>query len=167
MKPSLVDRIDTALGGKRMIYHDLAMKLWPPGECNKAWNYQSNGGPPGCYMALSAGLRRGGYDVSFSNSGPSRVVSPRRIVVKNKPGKKAKAPKKTDCDKQKCPDCGAMFKVGAPHAMFCPARTCDFCGTSFGHVLDVYDSRTNPPQRKCDRCIEDDFNSQNEELADA
>ncbi len=56
----------------------------------------------------------------------------------------------------KCKDCGAEYREDAPHYMFCPAHTCDFCGTSFHYVVQIYDSRETPPQRKCDRCMENE-----------
>ena len=61
----------------------------------------------------------------------------------------------------KCSDCGSEFAEGAPHRMFCDARTCRVCGTTFGYVLPVYDSRPEAlddagrPERRCDRCIEE------------
>lgn len=53
---SLADRIDAALANSgSMSFYDLAYALYPD---KKSWRYQQNGGPPGCYMALSAGIRR-------------------------------------------------------------------------------------------------------------
>ncbi len=81
MKPkTLPERIDEILNGKRMGYYDLARALWPDGD---SWNYQSHGGPPGCFMALSAGLRRGGFSVTGSFVG-ERMVYPRSTVVTEK-----------------------------------------------------------------------------------
>lgn len=75
-RPTLVQRIDAALAGERMSFYGLAMTLYPD---NRSWRYQANGGPPGCYMALSAALRRGGFHVSLSKTpGPqNRMVYPR------------------------------------------------------------------------------------------
>lgn len=73
----LADRIDALLSeaGGSMSYHDLAIALWPE---RRSHQYQSNGGPPGCYMALSAGLRRGGYFISYNGPGSGhRVVHAR------------------------------------------------------------------------------------------
>lgn len=57
-----LDRIDAALAEKSPLsFYDLARKLYPN---TKSWAYQRNGGPPGCFISLSAALRRGGYDVS-------------------------------------------------------------------------------------------------------
>ncbi len=75
MKKSLPDRIDEALAGKPMSYFDLARKLYPD---DRSWSYQSHGGPPGCFMALGAGLRRGGFYVSSAVGPGNRIVSPRR-----------------------------------------------------------------------------------------
>jgi hypothetical protein len=73
---TLPDRIDKALDGKKMNYADLARHLYPEG---KAWRCATKGGPPGCYMALSAGLRRGGFYVDLRGVGPgNRIVHPRR-----------------------------------------------------------------------------------------
>ncbi len=59
----------------------------------------------------------------------------------------------------KCPDCGNTYSIGAPHNMFCSARHCDKCDSNYSYVLAVYDSRANPPERRCDSCLEagDDF----------
>lgn len=64
-KAPLVDRIQEALiaAGGRMRFDELARRLYPD---RKSHRYQSNGGPPGCYMALSAGIRRGGFGTSFA-----------------------------------------------------------------------------------------------------
>lgn len=67
---TLPERIDDLLKKEgRMSFYDLAMALYPD---RKSWRYQSNGGPPGCYMALSAGLRRGKFHVDYNGNGPSR-----------------------------------------------------------------------------------------------
>ena len=50
-------RILDALSNGKMTYADLSMKVFPHDKYPKAWNYASNGGPPGCYMALSRALR--------------------------------------------------------------------------------------------------------------
>lgn len=73
-KITLPDRIDAALNGKRMGYYDLARALYPSG---RSWQYQANGGPPGCFMALSAGLSRGGFEVTGTFVG-DRMVYPRK-----------------------------------------------------------------------------------------
>ncbi len=76
-KLTLPERIDKILNGKRMSYYDLARALYP-GE--RSWQYQSNGGPPGCFMSLSAGLKRGGFSVSGTFVG-ERMVYPRSHEV--------------------------------------------------------------------------------------
>ncbi len=63
-----------------------------------------------------------------------------------------------------CKDCGATYDEGRPHAMFCPAHTCDNCGSSYSYSLPVYDSRTDPPTRWCDRCLEEECNAENENM---
>ena len=62
MKP-IKERIKDALRehGGRMRYSDLAIAVFPEEEFPRAWNYSSNGGPPGCYMALSAAIKRHGF----------------------------------------------------------------------------------------------------------
>ena len=72
-KQTLPERIDAALAkrGGRASFFDLAMDLYPD---RQSWRYQSNGGPPGCYMALSAGLRRGGFFVSGEAGSGNKTV---------------------------------------------------------------------------------------------
>jgi len=61
-----------------------------------------------------------------------------------------------------CKDCGREYAANAPHFMFCTARTCRNCDTTFGYVLTVYDSRPEAldedglPDRRCDRCLEEE-----------
>ena len=73
----LTDRIDMVLedAGGRMSFFDLAVALWPD---RRSHSYSSNGGPPGCYMALSAGLRRGGFFVSGHHGAGNRIVHSRK-----------------------------------------------------------------------------------------
>lgn len=78
MKPrqSLVHRIDAALAGQPMSFSGLAEALY---RDRKSWRCPSSGGPPGCYMSLSAALRRGKFHVALSaKPGPAnRMVYPR------------------------------------------------------------------------------------------
>lgn len=76
---TLPQRIDAALAkaGGSMSYFDLACALWPD---RKSHSYSSNGGPPGCYMALSAGIRRGGFFESGHTGAGNRMVYARRIA---------------------------------------------------------------------------------------
>ena len=67
--------------------------------------------------------------------------------------------------KVRCKDCGRKYQAGAPHTMFCPAHTCNECGTSFGYVLPPYDSRTKPITRLCDNCLNERLDA--EEAEDA
>ena len=61
----------------------------------------------------------------------------------------------------KCPNCGREYRAGAPHRMFCPATHCRNCGTNFGYVLPVYDSRPEAldedglPERRCEKCLDE------------
>ena len=74
-KPDMGVRIDEALNGRSRTFFDLAMILYPD---RKSWRYQSNGGPPGCFMTLSAALRRHGFQVRVNGPGPGeRIVVPR------------------------------------------------------------------------------------------
>lgn len=52
---------------RRMRYHDLARAVFPVSEFPKAWRYASHGGPPGCFMALSAAIRRMGFASAYEN----------------------------------------------------------------------------------------------------
>lgn len=70
-KKPFAERVDDALGGRTMAFEQLALVLYPD---PKSHRYQSNGGPPGCYMALSRGLRLGGFFVSYKGG---RIVHPR------------------------------------------------------------------------------------------
>lgn len=77
----LTDRIDDALRDVgSMSFYDLAMLLYPD---RKSWRYQSNGGPPGCFMALSAALRRGGFSVSSRG----RLAGPGNRIVRSRAGR--------------------------------------------------------------------------------
>jgi hypothetical protein len=55
--PKLKDRIRSALADGQMTYADLAYRVFPEEYFPNAFRYQRNGGPPGCYMALSRALR--------------------------------------------------------------------------------------------------------------
>ncbi len=62
---------------------------------------------------------------------------------------------KAKAERIKCPDCGNTYSAGAPHYMFCSARHCDECDSNFSYVLDIYDSRYTPPTRRCDACMQE------------
>jgi hypothetical protein len=70
--PILKDRIRAALAAGELTYADLAYRVFPEEQFPKAFRYQANGGPPGCYMALSRALRemRGELDDWHSGIGP-------------------------------------------------------------------------------------------------
>lgn len=72
-------------------------------------------------------------------------------MAKNKPAK------------VKCPDCGGTYIAGAPHTMFCPAHTCTECGSSFGYVLPIWDSRVKPPERRCEECTAEGLDAAEDE----
>lgn len=65
-----------------------------------------------------------------------------------------KTTKTLSISRETCKDCGATYDVGAPHNAFCAARTCNECLETFGHVLDVWDSRETPPIRYCQECMD-------------
>lgn len=71
---NMLDRISAAFqpGESKISYQTLAYRLFPPEEHPRAWNYSSNGGPPGCYMTVSAALRR--YKVPEWFEGSKRWV---------------------------------------------------------------------------------------------
>lgn len=60
------DRITEALTRKHE-YSDLAAAVFPNDIMPRAWRYSSNGGPPGCYMALSRAIREMELRESFSD----------------------------------------------------------------------------------------------------
>lgn len=72
-------RIDKALNGHVMEYHCLARLVFPEKDYPRAWRYSQNGGPPGCYMALSAAIRR--YEFGdFPNYEKERIIYPRKLL---------------------------------------------------------------------------------------
>jgi hypothetical protein len=76
-KPTLPERIDAILDARPegwMYYHDLATALWPG---RSSHNYRAGGGPPGCYMTLSAALRRGKFHWWFDDHSGHRKVMQR------------------------------------------------------------------------------------------
>lgn len=76
-RETLLDRIDRILAEHKgpMAYYDLAVVLWPDRDSHR---YPTRGGPPGCYMTLSAALRRGNYTVSGATGAGNRMVWGRR-----------------------------------------------------------------------------------------
>lgn len=70
-------RITEALesNGNSMSFADLARSVFPEADFPNAWRYSSNGGPPGCYMAVSAAIRRMGLKEEYTGVGPgNRIV---------------------------------------------------------------------------------------------
>lgn len=53
----------------------------------------------------------------------------------------------------KCPDCGVEYELGQPHIAFCPAHTCDVCGSSYGYVVNQQDRSDTGKTRVCDECV--------------
>lgn len=54
-------------------------------------------------------------------------------------------------DKVTCRGCGATYKRGAPHYMFCGAKTCERCDATFGEVI----SPGEDGKRLCPECRDD------------
>lgn len=48
----------------------------------------------------------------------------------------------------RCRDCGAEYKAGMPHTMFCEAHTCEECGTSSSQVIE----KDSDGRRVCEKC---------------
>ena len=82
---------------------------------------------------------------------------------KSKRTKPARPEPKKKPERVKCPDCGLSYQLGQPHTMFCAAHTCSECGTSFSHVVPIYDSREKPPIRLCDGCLTERLDADEEE----
>ncbi len=47
-----------------------------------------------------------------------------------------------------CVDCSGQYKIGAPHYMFCGAKTCEDCGTTFPDIVE----KDLDGRRICERC---------------
>lgn len=77
---TLLERMDAALLNGPLTYGELARRLWDPRS--KAWRYSSNGGPPGCYMALSSGIRRGRFPTGSHECGQANAS---RLVYSRSP----------------------------------------------------------------------------------
>lgn len=81
----IAERIDQAIAVRadafgEVPYDILALAVFPRDEYPRAWNYSSNGGPPGCYMALSSAIRRYGFRQSF-RGGPQPHIGPRSTTT--------------------------------------------------------------------------------------
>jgi hypothetical protein len=50
-----------------------------------------------------------------------------------------------------CQGCGATYKIGVPHAMFCAANTCEDCGGSYSGGIP----KNEEGRRVCERCEAD------------
>jgi hypothetical protein len=74
----LEERIDKHLKDGPKSFYDLAVLLYPSANSHRC---SSNGGPPGCYMTLSAAIRRGGFREVWREPGPGhRIVYPRKTT---------------------------------------------------------------------------------------
>ena len=65
-------RVITALWDGALTYDQLAQRVFPPRENPQAWRCAAQGGPPGCFMALSRTLRELGCQQSFVGPGPGQ-----------------------------------------------------------------------------------------------
>ena len=65
--PTLVERIRAAFkpGERRVEYYTLARRVFPVEDYPRAWEYQSNGGPPGLVLTFSPALKRAGCDTHW------------------------------------------------------------------------------------------------------
>ena len=68
MKKQIKDRIREAYE-PGINYYALMSAVFPVADYPRAWNYSSNGGPPGCSMAFSRALREMGSSVTYGKSG--------------------------------------------------------------------------------------------------
>lgn len=72
------ERLAAAFVGKReMTYWEVADAVFPQEEYPRSWNRPAQGGPPGCYMALTQALARYGYILDESAGGRRVVRRPR------------------------------------------------------------------------------------------
>lgn len=83
MAEPIRQRIDAALAGGALRYHDLAALVFPEDLYPRAWRYASQGGPPGCYMALSAAIRRYGFQRWYDKRSGVEMVA--RAASKGEP----------------------------------------------------------------------------------
>jgi hypothetical protein len=58
----LDDRIRDALQDGPLDTYSLAGIVWPTEQFPRAWNYQSNGGPPGWVLPLGKAIKRMGLE---------------------------------------------------------------------------------------------------------
>lgn len=78
--------------GRRAYWWDLGRMLWPKDKHPRAWNYSSNGGPPGWSMSLSRAvgqLQRAGIAHGWKAAGV-RSVRLLRPHDRAEPGPKAR-----------------------------------------------------------------------------
>ena len=80
--------------GRRADWYDLGRMLWPMDKHPRAWNYSSNGGPPGWAMSLSRAvsqLQRAGLAHDDWKKAGVRSVRLLRPNVAIKPRRQASA----------------------------------------------------------------------------
>jgi len=58
----------------------------------------------------------------------------------------------------RCPDCGGKYLAGAPHQMFCQAKTCSVCSTTYHYVIEP----NKDGERICDKCQERESDDEQE-----
>ncbi|ARB05741.1 hypothetical protein [Synechococcus virus S-ESS1] len=85
-KIPIKDRITAAIkeAGGRIKYYDLARKVFPEDQYPRAFRYRTEGGPPGCYMALSRAISRHGFHLRFSDTPRSGVCHATVSLGRNK-----------------------------------------------------------------------------------
>lgn len=70
--PKIRERIRAALADGPRTFFEVAIDVFPAEHFPRAFEYQANGGPPGCYMALSRATREmvAAGELSQWHSGP-------------------------------------------------------------------------------------------------
>ena len=78
MPKPIAERIAEAFrGGEAQLpYYEVARRVFPENDFPRAWRYSSNGGPPGCFMALTRALNRIGFEIQYRRDGSRMVRRP-------------------------------------------------------------------------------------------
>lgn len=72
------ERLTAAFNGKnKLAYWQVAEAVFPQEEYPRSWRRPTQGGPPGCYMALTKALNRYGYIIDESSTAQRTVRRPR------------------------------------------------------------------------------------------
>lgn len=78
IKKPIVQRLCEAFGPDdfELSYGDLAVRVFPPDDYPRSWRNATQGGPPGCYIALSAAIRRYGIQERWDRHDRRMVLRP-------------------------------------------------------------------------------------------